>query len=76
VADFLTKVSPVPAGTSGDGFSTMFDGAIGPNWNFSTYNFPLGIHYTNYDYIIYDKNHQTSVLPRNMFAATVPGKGV
>ena len=66
----------MPAGTSGDGFSTMFDGAIGFDWNFSTYNFPLGIQYRNYDYIIYDETHQTGVLTRNIFAAIVPAKSV
>ena len=66
----------MPVGTSGDGFSTMFDGAIGPDWKVSTYNFPVEIQYTNYDYIIYDKTHQRGALPRNIFAVTVPGKSV
>ena len=66
----------MPAGTSGDGFSTMFDGAIGLDWKVSTYNFPLGIQYSNYDYIIYDETHQTGVLTRNIFAAIVPAKSV
>ena len=54
----------------------MLDGAIGPDWKVSTYNFLLGIHYTNYDYIIYRKTHQRGVLHRNIFAAIVPAESV
>ena len=69
-------VSSAPTNTAGDGVLTIFDVTIGPDWNYSTYNFPLGIQYTNYDYIIYDKTHQTGALPRNTFAATVPAESV